>query len=79
MVGPNYGAPVELVRDGETGLLVDPENPASVGEALLSLLTNPDRGREMGNAGSEWVRRNYSYGSFRERLREILLSPAPCG
>ncbi|PYV17432.1 MAG: hypothetical protein DMG21_08405 [Acidobacteria bacterium] len=79
VVGPNYGAPVELVRDGETGLLVDPENPASVGEALLSLLTNPDRGREMGNAGSEWVRRNYSYGSFRERLREMLLSPAPCG
>jgi glycosyltransferase involved in cell wall biosynthesis len=77
VIGPNYGAPVELIQNGRTGLQVDPEDPASVAAALLSLLTRPDWAREMGKAGSEWVRQHYFYGSFRERLREILAASTP--
>jgi glycosyltransferase involved in cell wall biosynthesis len=72
VIGPNYGAPMELIRHGETGLLVDPANPASVSEALIKLLSEPDLAREMGKAGSEWVRRYYSFDSFRQRLQDIL-------
>jgi glycosyltransferase involved in cell wall biosynthesis len=72
VIGPNNGAPVELIRHGENGLLVDPEDPTSLTEALLKLLTNPGAAREMGKAGSSWVQKHYSYGSFRERLREAL-------
>jgi len=72
VIGPNYGAPAEIIRHGETGLLVDPEDATSVAEGLLKLLTNPGQAREMGKAGSEWVREHYSYASFRERLGEIL-------
>ena len=72
VIGPNYGAPAEIIRHGETGLLVDPEDATSVAEGLLNLLTNPDAARQMGKAGSKWVREHYSYASFRERLREIL-------
>lgn len=72
VIGPNYGAPAEIIRQGQLGLLVDPEDSAAIAEALVDLLTNPDRAREMGQAGSEWVRRHYSYDSFREKLREIL-------
>jgi SAM-dependent methyltransferase len=79
VVGPNCGAPAELIRHGENGLLVIPEDPASVAEALVHLLTNPVTAREMGKAGSDWVRRHYSYGSFRERLRDILPSPTKGG
>jgi glycosyltransferase involved in cell wall biosynthesis len=72
VIGPNYGAPAEIIRQGQHGLLVDPEDSAAIAEALVDLLTNPARAREMGEAGSEWVRRHYSYDSFREMLREIL-------
>lgn len=72
VVGPNYGAPVELIRHGETGVLVDPEDSTSMGEALVNLLTNPGLAEEMGKAGSKWVGTHYSYGCFRARLREIL-------
>jgi glycosyltransferase involved in cell wall biosynthesis len=72
VVGPKYGAPSELIRDGQNGLLVDPEDAASVAEALSTLLANPDLARAMGKAGSDWVRAHYSYSSFRERLRETL-------
>jgi phosphatidylinositol alpha-1,6-mannosyltransferase len=79
VIGPNYGAPVELIQHGKSGLLVDPGDPASVAEALLSILTTPDLAREMGKVGSEWVRRRYSYDSFRERLREALTACTTAG
>jgi glycosyltransferase involved in cell wall biosynthesis len=72
VVGPNYGAPAELIRHGENGLLVDPEDPASVAEALLDLFTHTDAAREMGKSGSNWVRRNHAYESFRGKLRQML-------
>jgi phosphatidylinositol alpha-1,6-mannosyltransferase len=72
VVGPRYGAPVEIIRDGQNGLLVDPEDPASVAGALSKLLANPDVAVAMGNAGMNYVRANYSYGAFCEKLREAL-------
>lgn len=72
VIGPNYGAPAELIRDGENGLLIDPEDPTSVGEALVKLLSNPDMAMQMGKTGSEWVSTQYSYDCFRNRLRELL-------
>jgi glycosyltransferase involved in cell wall biosynthesis len=41
----------EQVRDGETGLLVPPGDPTALAEAILALLSEPDRGRAMGRAG----------------------------
>lgn len=72
VIGPSYGAPAEIIRDGENGFLIDPLDSPSAAKALLELLTNPRLARAMGKAGSEWVRTHYSYGSFRERLREAL-------
>jgi phosphatidyl-myo-inositol dimannoside synthase len=74
VIGPNYGAPAELIRDRENGLLVDPQDPMAVKEALLELLTKPELGRAMGSAASEWVRKYYSSGCFRERLRDTLVA-----
>ena len=67
---------MEVIRQGETGLLVDPGDPAAVAEALLKLLSNPALAQEMGRAGSEYVRKSYSYDSFRERLRGMLAASA---
>jgi len=72
VVGPNCGAPAELIRHGENGLLVNPEDESSVAEALVDLLTNPERAREMGQAGAEWVQTHHAYGSFRDQLAQML-------
>lgn len=72
VIGPNYGAPAEIIQNGQNGLLVDPEDPSAIAKALLNLLNEPDLAREMGREGSEWVKRTYSYDSFRVQLREIL-------
>jgi glycosyltransferase involved in cell wall biosynthesis len=74
VIGPNYGAPSELIRHGENGLAVKPEDPAAVAEALMTLFTHPERTREMGQAGRVWVKTHYGYARFRERLRRNLIS-----
>ncbi len=72
VIGPNCGAPVELIRDGENGLRVSPDDPASVSGALLRLLVDPAKARAMGQAAGRWVQQHYSYDCLRERLREVL-------
>lgn len=41
----------ELISDGETGLLVPPEDPSALAQALLRLYQNPALGRQMGQRG----------------------------
>ncbi|MBI3268666.1 MAG: glycosyltransferase [Planctomycetes bacterium] len=61
VVASAVGGAVDLVRDGETGLLVPPADPASLGDAILRLLAEPARARAMGVAGRERARREYSW------------------
>jgi glycosyltransferase involved in cell wall biosynthesis len=41
----------ELVVDGESGVLVPPRDSAALAGAILELLANPRRRRQMGEAG----------------------------
>ena len=86
VIGPNNGAPAELIRHGEHGLLVKPEDPAAIAQALIRLLNSPDETRRMGESASQWVRQKYSYQSLCQRLRALLQgstteapNPVPCG
>jgi trehalose synthase len=45
---------------GGTGLLVDPTDPAAVGKALLALLDDPERRRELGINAAAHVARRYT-------------------
>jgi glycosyltransferase involved in cell wall biosynthesis len=50
----------EIVVDGDTGLLVEPENPKAFAEAIVWLLTHPDAAQRMGRRGQERVRQHFS-------------------
>lgn len=50
----------ELVTDGETGLLVPPEAPAPLADALARLLGDPELRRRLGDAGAARVRAAFS-------------------
>jgi len=72
VVGPNYGAPTEIIQNGWNGLLVNPVDSGSVADALIKLLSDPEVAHQMGKAGRQKVRGQYSYESFRERLQQML-------
>ncbi|HHI82100.1 MAG TPA: glycosyltransferase, partial [Rhizobiales bacterium] len=51
----------ELVSDGENGLLVEPEDPKALSQALQQLIVNTGQRREMGKKGEEKVRRHFDH------------------
>jgi glycosyltransferase involved in cell wall biosynthesis len=65
---PSVATPVgglpELVVDGETGLLVEPESPPSLAEAVSRLLEDPARAGRLAAAGQERVRSSFSLESM---------------
>jgi glycosyltransferase involved in cell wall biosynthesis len=49
----------ELVRDGENGLLVPPDDPAALAAALARLHRDPALAAELGRRGRETVRERF--------------------
>lgn len=72
VVAGNGGAIPEVVRDGETGLLVDPESPEAVAGAIVRLLRDPGFARRLGEAGRRLAQEEFSYERFRERLAGLV-------
>lgn len=55
VVASRVGGIPEVVVDGETGLLVEANDPTSLAAAALTLLADPERRRRMGRAGRQRV------------------------
>jgi len=62
----------ELVRDGDTGLLAEPGDSASLRAALERALGEPDGSRRRAAAGRELVEREFDAGAGAQRMAELL-------
>jgi glycosyltransferase involved in cell wall biosynthesis len=60
VIGTRVGGIPELVVDGETGLLVEPEDPRALADALESLARDRRRLVELGRHGRERVAAHFS-------------------
>lgn len=67
----------ETVTDGETGILVPPNDPAAIATALRRLFETPVLGRRMGMAGFERNRTRFDWDEVGKRLRSMAESIAP--
>lgn len=56
VVAGGVGGALDAVVDGETGVLVDPEDHIAISDALVELLENPVRRLRMGEAGARRAR-----------------------
>jgi phosphatidylinositol alpha-1,6-mannosyltransferase len=61
VVGGRSGGVPDAVRDGETGILVDPEDPAAVAAGIIGLLGDEALRRRMGAAGRRAVESFYNW------------------
>jgi glycosyltransferase involved in cell wall biosynthesis len=69
VVGSRVGGIPDLVRDGENGLLVEPEDPAALAEALVRVLSDRELATRLGAAAREGV----SLGSPEEYASQLRL------
>ena len=56
VVASNHGGLAEIVRDGETGALVPPNDAAALGQALIGLLADRARCETLGAQAHAWAR-----------------------
>jgi len=71
VVASAVGGILEVVEDGETGVLVEPGRPDALAAAIRALLEDPARGRAMGRAGRRRVEAHFSWVSVATRTREV--------
>jgi glycosyltransferase involved in cell wall biosynthesis len=68
IVATRVGGNVDAVVEGENGLLVPPQRPDALAEALRTLIADPSRRAAMGAAGRERARDRYG---AREAVRSL--------
>jgi glycosyltransferase involved in cell wall biosynthesis len=78
VVATRVGGITELVADGETGLLVPPDDPVALADAVVRLLDDADTARAMGERGRRQVVALDPAGAFESgvaRLARWIASP----
>jgi phosphatidylinositol alpha-1,6-mannosyltransferase len=70
-IGGQAGGIPDAVKDGETGVLVDSTDPATVGNVVRCLLEDPALGRRMGQAGRRAVERYFNWDRVTADVRAI--------
>ena len=61
VIATNVGGIPELMKDGETGFLIEKNNPDELFEKLSTLLNNLEKANEMGKKGKEFVKNNFNW------------------
>ncbi len=78
VIGTAIGGIPELIRDGETGLIVPPRTVDELASALTGMAARSAAERaEMGRTGRRWVGAQFSRSGYRERMTALYdeLSP----
>ena len=68
VIGGRSGGVGDAIADGETGFLVDPENPRELAEKLVALLSNRNLREKLGRQGRRRVEQNFTWKRIAERL-----------
>ncbi|HVH10127.1 MAG TPA: glycosyltransferase family 4 protein [Gemmatimonadales bacterium] len=71
VIAGNSGGVPDAVRDGETGVLVPPENPATLAETICRLLADPATASRMGVNGRRAVETYFNWDRVVRDLRDI--------
>ena len=64
VVATSVGGNVEAVSDGDTGLLVPPQDSSALCSAMVRLLSNPGQARAMGERARSTVRTRHEIGAM---------------
>jgi glycosyltransferase involved in cell wall biosynthesis len=67
-IGTNRGGVPEIIDHERTGLIVEPEDPDQLADALVSLLADPARSEAMGREGHAKILSSYKWSDVVDRM-----------
>jgi hypothetical protein len=82
MVATRVGGLIDSVVDGETGILVAPDDPASLAKGILTVLRDPDGARQLAKRGRQFMLERFTLRRTVESehaLYQKLLQRSPRG
>ncbi|MCH7614314.1 MAG: glycosyltransferase family 4 protein [Nitrospinae bacterium] len=71
VIGGNSGGTDDAILDGVTGLRVDGNKVEDIAEAVIGLLSDPERARSMGENGRRRVETEFSWDSIFQQTRSL--------
>ena len=61
VIGTDVGGIPELIINNETGIIVPPENPSKLAEAVNELLSNREKAKELATNGNTFVKNHMTW------------------
>ena len=61
VIGTNVGGIPELIKNNETGILVPPENPSEMAQAINELLSDREKSEKLATNGNTFVKNNMTW------------------
>ncbi len=74
VVGSRVGGTGEIIEHEQTGLLVPPDDPQALRDAIARLHRHPDLARWLGQAGRDHVRQHFTWDVAAARFEEIYIT-----
>lgn len=75
VIGGTSGGAPDAVIEGETGLAVDGTSSKAVAEAAITLLSDPERARQMGARGRQWIIDEWRWEIWSKKFENLLTQP----
>jgi glycosyltransferase involved in cell wall biosynthesis len=72
VIATDVGEAAYTVRKAKCGLVIPPDDPRALAEAMDYLVQNPDQRRKMGKSGREFLVKEQNYGILGLRLKEFI-------
>jgi glycosyltransferase involved in cell wall biosynthesis len=78
-IGVDRYGPSEIVRAGETGWLVEPDDETSLADAIVEAVNDPTERRRRGQAALRDARERFSWPALAARLADLLTQVSAVG
>lgn len=73
VISPSTESIPELVKDGETGILIPPQGTQALVQAILKLATNPELGEQMGQTGQKQAQEQFDIARTAREYESLYL------
>lgn len=71
IIAPSVGPVTEVLRDGETGLLIEPGNASQMADQIVRLVRDPALRHRLGRAGRNYVIEHHTWHQNALKIEEI--------